>query len=115
VGYIFALTITREVIKRMVSLKGDLIVGEKSIPILFGIRRCKYIILGFMIASMAMIIVLFPKILHRDIAYYFGLSFVAIFLSTFILRASKTPTHFNRINNIYKALIVLAIGSIFWY
>ena len=81
VGYIFALTITREVIKRMVSLKGDLIVGEKSIPILFGIRKCKYIILGFMIASMVMIIVLFPKILHRDIAYYFGLSFVAIFLS----------------------------------
>jgi 4-hydroxybenzoate polyprenyltransferase len=115
VGYIFALTITREVIKRMVSLKGDLIVGEKSIPILFGIRRCKYIILGFMIASMVMIIVLFPNILHRDIAYYFGLSFAAIFLSTFILRASKTPTQFNRINNIYKALIVLAIGSIFWY
>ncbi len=115
VCYIFALTITREVIKRMVSLKGDLIVGEKSIPILFGIRKCKYIILGFMIASMVMIIVLFPKILHRDIAYYFGLSFVAIFLSTFILKTSKTPTQFNRINNIYKGLIVLAIGSIFWY
>ena len=115
VGYIFALTITREVIKRMVSLKGDLIVGEKSIPIFFGIRKCKYIILCFMIASMVMIIILFPNILHRDIAYYFGLSFVAIFLSTFILRASKTPTQFNRINNIYKTLIVLAIGSIFWY
>ncbi len=115
VGYIFALTITREVVKRMVSLKGDLIVGEKSVPILFGIRRCKYIILSFMIASMVMIIVLFPNIMDRDIAYYFGTSFVFIFLSTFILRASKTPSQFNRINNVYKVLIVLAIGSIFWY
>ena len=115
VGYIAALTLTREVVKRMVSLKGDLIVGEKSIPIIFGIRKCKYIILAFMIASMVMIIVLFPKILAQDISYYFGASFATIFTSTFILRASKTPTQFDRINNIYKALIVLAIGSIFWY
>lgn len=115
VGYIAALTVTREVVKRMVSLKGDLIVGEKSIPILFGIRNCKYIILSFMIASMVMIIVLFPKILTQDISYYFGASFVMIFISTFILRASKTPTQFDRINNIYKGLIVLAVGSIFWY
>ena len=99
----------------MVSLKGDLIVGEKSIPILFGIRNCKYIILSFMIASMVMIIVLFPKILTQDISYYFGASFVMIFISTFILHASKTPTQFDRINNIYKGLIVLAIGSIFYY
>ena len=115
VGYIFALTVTREVVKRMVSLKGDLIVGEKSIPIIFGIRKCKYIILSFMIASMVMIIVLFPKILAQDISYYFGASFITIFISTFILRASKTPTQFDRINKIYKVLIVLAIGSIFWY
>lgn len=115
VGYIAALTLTREVVKRMVSLKGDLIVGEKSIPILFGIRKCKYIILSFMIASMVMIIVLFPQIINRDIAYYFGGSFMMIFSSTFILRASKTPTQFNLINNIYKGVIVLAIASIVFY
>ena len=115
VGYIFALTVTREVVKRMVSLKGDLIVGEKSIPIIFGIRKCKYIILSFMIASMVMIIVLFPKILAQDISYYFGASFITIFISTFILWDSKTPSQFDRINKIYKVLIVLAIGSIFWY
>ena len=115
IAYIFALTITREVVKRMVSLKGDLIVGEKSIPIIFGIKNCKYIILAFMIASMVMIIVLSPNILHKDIAYYFGASFVLIFVSTFILRASKTPTQFNLINNIYKAMLVLAIASIVLY
>lgn len=115
IAYIFALTITREVVKRMVSLKGDLIVGEKSIPIIFGIKNCKYIILAFMVASMVMIIVLSPNILHKDIAYYFGASFVLIFVSTFILRASKTPTQFNLINNIYKAMLVLAIASIVLY
>ena len=115
IAYIFALTITREVVKRMVSLKGDLIVGEKSIPIIFGIKNCKYIILAFMIASMVMIIVLSPNILHKDIAYYFGASFVLIFVSTFILRASKTPTQFNLINNNYKAMLVLAIASIVLY
>ena len=48
----FAITFTREVIKKMVSLKGDLIVKEKSIPIIFGIRNTKYIILILMLLSL---------------------------------------------------------------
>ena len=115
VGYIFAITFTREVIKKMVSLKGDLLVGEKSIPILFGIRNTKYIILILMLLSLCPIAVIFPAILHQHIAYYFGASFFMILFSMFILKNSKTPTHFNYINNIYKIILVLAIASIILY
>ena len=36
--YIFTIDLTREIVKKMISLKGDLIVGEKSIPIILGIK-----------------------------------------------------------------------------
>ena len=35
--YIFTVDLTREIVKKMISLKGDLIVGE-SIPIVLGIK-----------------------------------------------------------------------------
>ncbi len=115
VGYIFAITFTREVIKKMVSLKGDLIVGEKSIPIIFGIRNTKYIILILMILSLCPISVIFPNILYKDIAYYFGASFLMIIISMIMLNKCKTPTHFNQINRIYKIILVLGVASIILY
>lgn len=115
VGYIFAITFTREVVKKMVSLKGDLLVNEKSIPILFGIRNTKYIILILMLLSICPIVVIFPEIINKQIAYYFGFSLLMIILSILLLKNSKTPTHFNKINNIYKIILVLAIASIILY
>jgi len=115
VGYVFSITFTREVIKKMVSLKGDLIVGEKSIPIIFGIRNTKYIILSLMIASLIPIAIILPKILHQNISYYFMLSIIMIGISLFLLKNAQTPTRFNFINNIYKIILVLAIFSIVLY
>ena len=115
VCYIFAITFTREVIKKMVSLKGDLIVKEKSIPILFGIRNTKYIILSLMLLSLTPIAIIFQSIISKPIVYYFGLSFIMILCSLILLRYARTSTHFNKINNIYKIIIILAVFSIFLY
>jgi 4-hydroxybenzoate polyprenyltransferase len=115
VCYIFAITFTREVIKKMVSLKGDLIVKEKSIPIIFGIRATKYIILFLMLFSLAPIAIIFPSILSKPIVYYFGLSFSMIVFCLYLLKFAKTTAHFNKINNIYKIIIILAVFSILLY
>lgn len=115
VCYILAITFTREVIKKMVSLKGDLIVNEKSIPIIFGIRNTKYIILILMLLSLIPIAIILPAIITQPIVYYFGLSFIMILLCLTLLSFARTSTHFNKINNIYKIIIILAILSIILY
>ena len=99
----------------MVSLKGDLIVKEKSIPIIFGIRNTKYIILILMLLSLLPIAIIFPAIIAKPIVYYFSLSFLMICFSLILLKNSRTYTHFNKINNIYKVIIILAVLSIFLY
>ena len=55
-------------------IKGRFISKRKSIPILFGIRNTKYIILILMLLSLCPIIVIFPEIMNKHIAYYFGFS-----------------------------------------
>jgi 4-hydroxybenzoate polyprenyltransferase len=110
-GFIFAITLTREIVKKMVSLKGDLIVGEQSFPIVFGIRKTKYIILFLMLTTLILISLNLPSIFYTSIVYFFYASILFICLSLALLIKAKTPKHFDKINTIYKVIIGLSIFS----
>lgn len=112
VGYIFVLALTREVIKKMIGLKGDLIVGEKSLPILIGIRKTKYIILLLMLLALGCIAFLYRDVIQLPIAYYFGSAIIAIGLSIWELKKCKQAKDYERINLIYKLLIVFGVLAI---
>lgn len=112
VGYIFVLALTREVIKKMIGIKGDLIVGEKSLPIVFGIRKTKYIILSLMLLALGCIGFLYMDVIVLPIAYYFGLAIIAISLSIWELKKCKIAKDYERINLIYKLLIVFGVLAI---
>lgn len=113
--YIFTIDLTREIVKKMISLKGDLIVGEKSIPIYFGIKNSKYIIFFIMISSLLAILSLLPFVIDRTFSYYFILSFAVISYAIYLLHYAKIKTQYENINTVYKFLIGLAIFSIVLY
>jgi 4-hydroxybenzoate polyprenyltransferase len=113
--YIFTIDLTREIVKKMISLKGDLIVGEKSIPIYFGIKNSKYIIFFIMISSLFAILSLLPFVIDRSFSYYFILSFVVISYAIYLLHHAKIKIQYENINTVYKFLIGLAIFSIVLY
>ena len=115
ITYIFTIDLTREIIKKMTSIKGDLIVGEKSIPIFFGIKKSKYIIFFLMLSSQLAILLLLPAIISQLFSYYFMLAFIVILFSIYLLHNAKISKQFQLINNIYKVLIGLAILSIVLY
>ena len=113
--YIFTIDLTREIVKKMISLKGDLIVGEKSIPIYFGIKNSKYIIFFIMISSLLAILSLLPFVIDRTFSYYFIFSFAVISYAIYLLHYAKIKTQYENINTVYKFLIGLAIFSIVLY
>ncbi|MCB9195184.1 MAG: geranylgeranylglycerol-phosphate geranylgeranyltransferase [Flavobacteriales bacterium] len=112
VGYIFVLALTREVIKKMIGLKGDLIVGEKSLPIIIGIKKTKYIILSLMLLALGCIAFLYKDVIILPIVYYFGVAVIAIALSIWELKKCKIAKDYERINLIYKLLIVFGVLAI---
>lgn len=112
VGYIFVLTMTREIIKKMISLKGDLIVGEKSLPILLGIKKTKYILLAWMVLASVCISSLLPLITQLTIFYYFCFALMMLFVAAVFLRRTKTSAQFEKMNILFKMLLVGAIFSI---
>lgn len=112
VGYIFVLALTREIVKKMIGIKGDLIVGEKSLPIIIGIRKTKYIILSLMLLALFCIAALYKDVVSLPIFYYFATAMLAIASSIWVLKNCKMSKDYERINLIYKLLIVFGVLSI---
>lgn len=111
-SFIFAITLTREIVKKMVTLKGDLIVGQQSMPIVLGIKKTKYIILFLMLVTLILTLLNLPSIFSTKIIYFFYTSIVLILISILLLTKAKSPKQFDRINTIYKIIIGLSILSI---
>jgi 4-hydroxybenzoate polyprenyltransferase len=109
VGYIFAMTLTREVVKKMIGLKGDLIVGEKSLPIVIGIKNTKYVILILMFTALGCISFLIQSIMYLPIAVYFCIAAILIIVSIFLLNKSKQTKDYEKLNLIYKLLLIFGI------
>jgi 4-hydroxybenzoate polyprenyltransferase len=112
VGFIFANTLNRELIKKMTYYKGDLIYGFSSIPIKYGIRRAKLVLAFLMIASLVPVVLLFPYVRDQYISYYFVFSSSMVLISLFYLRNASKAKDFERINTLYKLILITAILSI---
>ena len=113
--YIFTVDLTREIVKKMISLKGDLIVGERSIPIVLGIKNSKYIIFFMMLSSILAILSLLPIIIKNTFSIYFVISLIVISFNIYLLHHARNTKNYQLINTCYKLIIGLAIFSIVLY
>ena len=101
--------------KKMISLKGDLIVGEKSIPILLGIKNSKYVIFFMMLSSIIAILSLLPIVIKNAFSIYFVISLFMITFNIYLLHHAKNAKNYQLINTCYKLILGLAIFSIVLY
>lgn len=116
IGFIFFIDFTREIIKKMEAMKGDIIYDHGSLPILVGINRAKLVIYLLMLLTIAQMVYLHPVVLHNYyLLGYLGATVLLIIAAfTMLLRASEKD-HFRKVHLIYKVIIiggVLCIGFI---
>lgn len=109
-GYIFMLTYTREVTKKLSTTKGDTVYGDKSLAITLGENKTKTIITFLVILTVLPIVFLFP-LYHNDILalIYFGGVCFTLSLGVLIVLISKQKSAYKIFNNLLKALIISAI------
>jgi 4-hydroxybenzoate polyprenyltransferase len=112
IGFIFALTLTRELVKKLVGMKGDLVFGDKSLPIVIGIKKTKALIYAFMLFSLIPVGILFSEIIDRPVFYYLIFSSIIILTSLFMLIPAKERKGFNRVNTMYKIILTLSVIAI---
>ena len=115
VSFIFLVEMTRELMKDLEAIKGDVIFGYQTIPVALGIKKTKkfaYLLITLTFIPAALIL------LHNQsifINIYFAISLALLAFCVFRLRSTKTSTGFHQINTIYKAIILFGIGSIIFF
>ncbi|MEY8850126.1 geranylgeranylglycerol-phosphate geranylgeranyltransferase [Psychroserpens sp. XS_ASV72] len=110
--FLFLMISMRELTKDLENMKGDLLLGYQTIPVVYGDKTSK-IMLTVLIALTAvpMYLLLFHfNIGHMDLFFY--LSIVLLLLFLIILWRAKTKTHYLILHNILKFIILAGVFSI---
>ena len=112
VAFIAVITLIREVVKDILSQKGDEVMGYASLPLKRGMHVTKRILFVLMLCSILPPVLLYITYDVDLVIVYFAVSIIMVGVSAVFLAKAKTDKDFQRINSMYKAIILLGIFSI---
>jgi 4-hydroxybenzoate polyprenyltransferase len=109
--FAFFMTLIREIIKDMEDLKGDNTFGCRTLPIVLGIRKTKYIIYFILTIFVVMVIVLDQFYSVLPLRYYLLFLFVPLVVLLVWLVRADMKRDFSLLSSICKAIMLLGILS----
>ncbi|AWH84810.1 ubiquinone biosynthesis protein UbiA [Flavobacterium album] len=110
--FLFLLILTRELIKDLENIKGDIVADYRTIPVMFGEKIAKTIItaLTFLTVIPVFLLIAVYDVGYMDIYFYSGMMVIIYFLSR--LWKAETQKEYLHLHNILKFLIVTGVFSI---
>ena len=112
VGFIFLIEFTREIIKDMEAVRGDYIMGYKTLPVEFGLSKTRYFILAIQCLTISIPFYLYSLKGFSTIMLYFLISAAMILFTSLMLLQKSDKIKLKAINRIYKLIILFGIASI---
>ena len=110
--FLYLLLLIRELIKDLENIKGDLVADYRTIPVMFGERVSKIIIITLTFLTLIPVYLLIEvfDVGHMDLYFYGGMIVIIWFLS--LLWKAETQKEYLLLHNILKFLIVAGVFSI---
>jgi 4-hydroxybenzoate polyprenyltransferase len=110
--FLFLLILTRELIKDLENIKGDIVADYRTIPVMFGERTAKTIIMTLTFLSVIPVYLLIEvyDVGYMDMYFYGGMIVIIYFLG--LLWKAGTQKDYLRLHNILKFLIVTGVFCI---
>ena len=115
VSFIFLIELTRELMKDLEAIKGDVIFGYQTIPVALGVEKTKKFAYFLIVLTFIPCLVIIQENHNIPISAYFVLSILMLIVNIFLLSRSNDSKGYHRINTIYKGIILLGIGSIIFF
>lgn len=112
--FLFLLISMRELVKDLENIKGDLVHGYHTIPVVYGEVASKRMLTLLSILTLVPIVLLITRF-NEEIGYmdyYFYLSILGLMVFMAILWYSRYKMHYLILHNILKLAIVLGVFSI---
>lgn len=110
-GFAFSMTLVREIVKDMEDLKGDNTFGCKTLPIVLGIRKTKWIIYTLLILFSTSVVWVNVKYSQLPDSYFLAFLFVPLGLLAIRLVRADTRKDFYWLSQACKVIMMLGILS----
>lgn len=110
--YIGLIALIREIVKDIEAIKGDMLFGYKTFPVMYGIKNTKALVVPIMLACVGLGYATFMHLWPHHSAIYFSVSFTGIFVWMFYFIFSKNEKHYRQTDNFYKFIIILGVLNI---
>ena len=110
--FLFLIISMRELTKDLENIKGDLVQGYKTIPIVYGERASKIMLTILSALTIIPTLLLLTKFQIGYMTYFFYLCVFMLVVFMIILWKSKTKTHYLILHNMLKFIIVAGVFSI---
>lgn len=110
--FLFLLILSREIIKDMENIAGDMAQNYKTIPIIYGLGRAKALITLLVALTLIPAILLVQKFNIGYMYLYFIASILSLILFMVLLWKAQDKKHFVWLHNILKFIIVVGVFSI---
>lgn len=111
-AFLYLIIVMRELVKNLENMKGDLVLGYRTIPIVYGERLSKILLTGLALLSF---IPAYFLIFHYHIGrmdYFFYAAVFLLLLFVLFLYFSKVRWQYLVLHNLLKFIIVAGIFSI---
>ncbi|MBQ4912988.1 geranylgeranylglycerol-phosphate geranylgeranyltransferase [Maribacter sp. MMG018] len=110
--FLFLLILSREIIKDLENMSGDMAQNYRTIPIIYGVGVSKMLITILILLTLIPSLLLIFKFDVGYMHYYFAGCIVLLILFLFILFRSNTKKQYVWLHNIIKLIIVVGVFSI---
>ncbi len=111
VSFMLFLELSRELVKDLKDVKGDVIIGYPTLPVVFGIRKTKAIILLFNFISFIPAFLVY-NVFSTPVFIFLVSCLMCITATNIYLSWDDNDNRVNIVNNIYKTLVVLSVFSL---
>jgi 4-hydroxybenzoate polyprenyltransferase len=109
--FAFGITLIREIIKDIEDIRGDKKFGSTTLPIIWGIRKTKYVIFFFMIGFIMTVCLMGFALHNQSLNFIFMLLAVPFFYMMFRLYFADRKIHFSQLSTWSKIIMILGILS----
>lgn len=111
-AFIVLITLIREVVKDLEGVKGDLVFGYQTFPVVYGMRKTKVLLFGLMGLTMLPFALLYFMVPLQMLLWYFVFCALMLLLAALLIAKASKPRHFERVNMLFKLLILSGVLSI---
>jgi len=113
--FAFSINLVREVIKDMEDLRGDMRFGSKTLPIVWGLRKTKYLLFGLIFLFVFTLLFLSYQLENHILNLFFLLLIVPIIYLIYLLYRADSQKRFHRLSMYCKLLMLAGISSMIFF